>query len=137
MSNPAKIVMYQMIFKRFILSIFLSCFKCNKIFATNLQPRILFLTEFYYNLCIVQLLKPDMAMKRMIVLLSFLLLLCVVLVNLNLKTRCDLDNVGLLTFDGVEALASPESPDFSPCVLAEGYCFMDGVRIRGISIKRP
>ena len=42
----------------------------------------------------------------------------------------------MLTLENIEALGSPESGGgFKYCIQAGGYCFENGIKVKGISMK--
>ena len=74
-------------------------------------------------------------MQRKWIKIGVLVILVIwILINLNVSidSRADSSTIKLAN---VEALASPESGEwYSPCVKANGFCFVNGIDIDGITM---
>ena len=76
-------------------------------------------------------------MKRMwYVLIISVFLASMISLNVNLSIQGNSNNNSTLTLENIEALGSPESGGgFKYCIQAGGYCFENGIKIKGISMK--
>ena len=70
----------------------------------------------------------------MLIILMFLT--CAIMLNLDLSIQGNSNNNSTLILENIEALGSPESGGgFKYCTQAGGYCFENGISVRGISMK--
>ena len=70
----------------------------------------------------------------MLIILMFLT--CAIMLNLDLSIQGNSNNNSTLILENIEALGSPESGEgFKYCIQAGGYCFENGISVRGISMK--
>ena len=74
--------------------------------------------------------------KRWYVLMILMFLTCAIMLNLDLSIQGNSNNNSTLILENIEALGSPESGGgFKYCTQAGGYCFENGISVRGISMK--
>ncbi len=70
----------------------------------------------------------------MLIILMFLT--CAIMLNLDLSIQGNSNNNSTLILENIEALGSPESGEgFKYCIQAGGYCFENGIKVKGISMK--
>ena len=70
----------------------------------------------------------------MLIILMFLT--CAIMLNLDLSIQGNSNNNSTLILENIEALGSPESGGgFKYCTQAGGYCFENGISVKGISMK--
>lgn len=63
-------------------------------------------------------------------------LTCAIMLNLDLSIQGNSNNNSTLILENIEALGSPESGEgFKYCIQAGGYCFENGIKVKGISMK--
>ena len=73
-------------------------------------------------------------MKKRWYVLMFLT--CAIMLNLDLSIQGNSNNNSTLILENIEALGSPESGEgFKYCIQAGGYCFENGIKVKGISMK--
>ena len=65
--------------------------------------------------------------EKWYVLIILMFMACAVMLNLDLSFQGNSNNDSMLTLENIEALGSPES--------GGGYCFENGISVRGISMK--
>ena len=74
--------------------------------------------------------------KRWYVLIILMFLTCAIMLNLDLSIQGNSNNNSTLILENIEALGSPESGEgFKYCIQAGGYCFENGIKVKGISMK--
>ena len=74
--------------------------------------------------------------KRWYVLMILMFLTCAIMLNLDLSIQGNSNNNSTLILENIEALGSPESGGgFKYCIQAGGYCFENGIKNKGISMK--
>jgi len=74
--------------------------------------------------------------KKWYVLIILMFMACAIMLNLDLSIQGNRDNNSTLTLENIEALGSPESGGgFKYCIQAGGYCFENGIKVKGISMK--
>ena len=74
--------------------------------------------------------------KRWYVLIILMFLTCAIMLNLDLSIQGNSNNNSTLILENIEALGSPESGGgFKYCTQAGGYCFENGIKVKGISMK--
>ena len=74
--------------------------------------------------------------KRWYVLIILMFLTCAIMLNLDLSIQGNSNKNSTLILENIEALGSPESGEgFKYCIQAGGYCFENGIKVKGISMK--
>ena len=74
--------------------------------------------------------------KKWYVLIILMFLTCAIMLNLDLSIQGNSNNNSTLILENIEALGSPESGEgFKYCIQAGGYCFENGIKVKGISMK--
>ena len=74
--------------------------------------------------------------KRWYVLIILMFLTCAIMLNLDLSIQGNSNNNSTLILENIDALGSPESGEgFKYCIQAGGYCFENGIKVKGISMK--
>lgn len=74
--------------------------------------------------------------KKWYVLIILMFMACAIMLNLDLSIQGNRDNNSTLTLENIEALGSPESGGgFKYCIQAGEYCFENGIKVKGISMK--
>ena len=69
-------------------------------------------------------------------LIILLFLTCAIMLNFDLSIQGNSNNNSTLILENIEALGSPESGEgFKYCIQAGGYCFENGIKVKGISMK--
>ena len=76
-------------------------------------------------------------MKRMwYVLIISVILASMISLNVNLSFQKSSEGDSTLALENIEALGSPEAGvGFKHCTQAGGYCFENGIKVHGISMK--
>lgn len=74
--------------------------------------------------------------KKWYVLIILMFLVYATMLNLNLSFQGNSNGNSTITLENIEALGFPESGGgFKYCIQAGGYCFENGIKVHGISMK--
>ena len=74
--------------------------------------------------------------KKWYVLIILMFMASAIMLNLDLSIQGNSNGNSTITLENIEALGSPESGrGFKYCTQAGGYCFENGISVRGISMK--